>query len=220
MSNSDLYTHTRSDKIKWIITAIAFILVFAVVAGICIHLFRKDTEETAPESTTFNLNVMSIMELTDEDFEDSIPITLAQFLGNEGGEDDTPFAYIHLISYNESEEELVLFASTADLSLGILVRSKDFKKAELHKLAKSKAILQEYFFQRQYEAYLCGADTSSLIPKAYWVNMSILWLADMFGSGIDDYADFAIDAPSAVLQFDAEGTHKPSSKIMTAIAGK
>lgn len=218
MSNSDLYTHTRSDKIKWIITAIAFILVFVVVAGICIHLFRKDTEET-PESTTFNLDVMAIMELTDEDFEDSIPITLAQFLGNEGGEDDTPFAYIHLISYNESDEELVLFASTVDLSLGILVRSKDFTKEELPKLAKSKAILQEYFFQRQYEAYLCGADTSNLIPKAYWVNMSILWLGDMFGD-MDNLSDFAIDAPSAVLQFDAEGTHKPSDKIMTAITGK
>lgn len=218
MSNSDLYTHTRSDKIKWIITAIAFILVFAVVGGICIHMFRNDTKES-PESTTFNLDVMAIMELTDEEFEDSIPVTLAQFLGNEGDEEDTPFAYIHLISYNESDEELVLFASTVDLSLGILVRSKDFKKAELPKLAKSKAILQEYFFQRQYEAYLCGADTSSLIPKAYWVNMSILWLADMFGD-MDNLSDFAIDAPSAVLQFDAEGTHKPSNKIMTAITGK
>lgn len=53
--------HKKSDKIKWLFTGIAFILVFVMIIGMCLQLFGKgkwkpsewfekpDTEQTSPE---------------------------------------------------------------------------------------------------------------------------------------------------------------------------
>lgn len=58
MSNYDLNKHKKSDKIKWIITGVAFVLVFVFLAGLCMQLFGKGkikpsewfkkTEQVAP----------------------------------------------------------------------------------------------------------------------------------------------------------------------------
>ncbi len=68
MSNCDLNRHKKSDKIKWIITSIAFVLVFVFLAGLCMQLFAKDekykpsewfkkpdTEQTQPDTGNNNL---------------------------------------------------------------------------------------------------------------------------------------------------------------------
>lgn len=42
VDNTELKSHKKSDKVKWIITAIAFVLVFVFIAGLCMQLFAKD----------------------------------------------------------------------------------------------------------------------------------------------------------------------------------
>lgn len=39
---NELKRHKKSDKIKWIITGVAFVLVFVFLAGLCMQLFAKD----------------------------------------------------------------------------------------------------------------------------------------------------------------------------------
>lgn len=39
---NEFQKHKKSDKVKWVLTCIAFVLVFAVIAGICMQLFAKD----------------------------------------------------------------------------------------------------------------------------------------------------------------------------------
>ena len=59
---NELRRHKKSDKIKWIITAVCFVLLFAFMAGLCVQLFPKnekykpsqwvkkpDTEQTQPD---------------------------------------------------------------------------------------------------------------------------------------------------------------------------
>ncbi len=43
----DFENHKRSDKAKWIVTAIAFVLVFILLAGICMQLFMPDGKRPA-----------------------------------------------------------------------------------------------------------------------------------------------------------------------------
>lgn len=38
---NELNQHKRSDKIKWIITGVAFVLVFVLLAGVCLQVFGK-----------------------------------------------------------------------------------------------------------------------------------------------------------------------------------
>lgn len=46
MANFELKRHKKSDKVKWIITAVCFVLLFAFMAGLCLQLFG--TGETKP----------------------------------------------------------------------------------------------------------------------------------------------------------------------------
>jgi len=39
MSNYELNKHKAKDKIKWILTGITFLLVFAMLVGMCLQLF-------------------------------------------------------------------------------------------------------------------------------------------------------------------------------------
>lgn len=49
---NDFQRHKKSDKIKWVITGVAFILVFALIVGLCLQLFgngkQKPSEWFAP----------------------------------------------------------------------------------------------------------------------------------------------------------------------------
>lgn len=61
MSNYELRQHKKSDKIKWVLTGIAFVLVAVMLTGICLQLFgtgkqkpsewfkKPDTEQTTTE---------------------------------------------------------------------------------------------------------------------------------------------------------------------------
>ena len=51
MDNEELYYHKRGDKIKWIVTAVAFLLVFALLIGLCVAVFRPKEETDQPEQT-------------------------------------------------------------------------------------------------------------------------------------------------------------------------
>lgn len=59
---NELGRHKKSDKIKWVLTGVAFVLVFVFLVGLCMQLFAKDdkykpsewfkkpeTEQTTPE---------------------------------------------------------------------------------------------------------------------------------------------------------------------------
>ncbi len=60
MSNYELNKHKAKDKIKWVFTGIAFLLVFVMLAGMCLQIFGKgkvkpsewfkkpETEQTTP----------------------------------------------------------------------------------------------------------------------------------------------------------------------------
>ena len=41
MKRNNLQSHCKSDKIKWIFTGIAFVLIFAMIAGVCLQVFGK-----------------------------------------------------------------------------------------------------------------------------------------------------------------------------------
>ena len=63
---NDFYRHKKSDKIKWVLTGIAFVLVFVFLAGLCMQLFgndkikpanwfkKPDTEQTTPATPDEN----------------------------------------------------------------------------------------------------------------------------------------------------------------------
>lgn len=62
MSNYDLNRHKKSDKIKWVLTAICIVLLSVMVAGLCMQMFATDekykpsewfkpsTEQTQPDT--------------------------------------------------------------------------------------------------------------------------------------------------------------------------
>ena len=41
MANFELKRHKKSDKIKWVLTGVAFVLVFVMLVGMCLQLFGK-----------------------------------------------------------------------------------------------------------------------------------------------------------------------------------
>lgn len=49
-TDPDLARHKKRDAIKWIVTAVAFVLVFALLIGLCVAVFRTKDKET-PEQT-------------------------------------------------------------------------------------------------------------------------------------------------------------------------
>ena len=66
MPNNELHRHKRSDKIKWVFTAIAFILVAALLVGLFLQVFgtgkmrpsewfNQSTEEQTPEENESGL---------------------------------------------------------------------------------------------------------------------------------------------------------------------
>ena len=51
MDNEELYYHKKGDQIKWIVTAVAFLLIFALLIGLCVVVFRPKEETDQPEQT-------------------------------------------------------------------------------------------------------------------------------------------------------------------------
>lgn len=63
---NELKRHKKSDKIKWVFTGIAFVLVFVMIIGMCLQLFgtgkqkpsewfkKSETEQTTPETPDEN----------------------------------------------------------------------------------------------------------------------------------------------------------------------
>lgn len=39
---NELNRHKRNDKIKWVCTGVAFVLIFVFLVGLCMQLFAKD----------------------------------------------------------------------------------------------------------------------------------------------------------------------------------
>ncbi len=115
---SELKSHARKDKIKWIITAVAFALVFVLIGGLCFALFRTNKEESLTGDYAFDIDLNAVTELTEKDLKDSVPISLAAFIGSDTSDTDDeeePFAYIHMISYSKKYG-----ASTTDEYLKLL----------------------------------------------------------------------------------------------------
>lgn len=218
MYDYELQDHKRSDSVKWILTAVALILIFVLIGGLFYAIFHR---EKSTGEITLNVDVEAYKKLTEEDFKDSIPVTQAQFLGTEQSEEDEPFAYVHLISYDEKTEELVVIAASESLKLGIFVRAPHFPQSEVAKIMESKSILTDYFLGYEYEALLYGVDeTDEGEPISGWFNMSILWLAEYLSGSVEDPEQFIVSAPKVNLKFDTKGTFKPTDAVMNAIIGK
>ena len=60
--NNELYDHKKSDKIKWIITAVAGVLIIVILIGLIVAVFAdkkgdKDSTDTKTESSVDNVNI-------------------------------------------------------------------------------------------------------------------------------------------------------------------
>lgn len=60
--NDELRQHKTSDKIKWILTLLAFILVGVMLAGIICGWFDKEQTEELPDETNSGLLVSEVIE--------------------------------------------------------------------------------------------------------------------------------------------------------------
>lgn len=218
MYDYELQDHKRSDSVKWILTAVAFVLILVLIGGLFYAIFHKSN---STGEITLNVDVEAYKKLTEEDFKGSKPVTLSQFMGTDESEEEEPFAYVHLISYDEKSEELVVIAASETLKLGIFVRAPHFPQSEVAKIMESKSILTDYFLGYEYEALLYGADeTDDGDTISGWVNMSILWLADYLSGSVENPEEFLVPAPKVNLKFDTKGTFKPTDAVMNAIIGK
>lgn len=177
-------------------------------------------------TVTFNIDTVAMAKLTEKDFEYAIPVTLSQFMGGEGNEDEIIFAYILLISYDEATEELVVFATINPFGelplLGLFVRAQGFPADEVPNITESDNIWQDYFLGGyEYSALLCAPYSVVGLPMTgvgyinFWLYMS----ETLDLSNAADLLNILVPAPSATLHFDAPGTRCPTEKIMNILIG-
>ena len=73
MNDYELQSHKKSDKIKWILTGIAFLLVFVLLAGLILQLFGKD--ELKPSNWGKKTDIVKPDDTPDEEDEGDTVIT-------------------------------------------------------------------------------------------------------------------------------------------------
>ncbi len=209
----------KKNKVKDILTIVAFILVFFAIATLIIKVFapKEYWGRFGSETVTFDIDVDAAMTLKEEDFKDCHTVTMGDFLGST---DTSDFAYIDLISYVESTETLVVVAhciDTASLPFAIFVRAEGFPQAEVANIVKSKDIIHDYFLKYHYEAYLYMGESNNGNLSGKWGNLASVFFAQIAGVELTTVPGVA--APTADLKFDTKGTFRASDNFMKVITG-
>ena len=216
MDNEELYYHQKSDKVKWIVTAVALVLILALIAGLCVA-FIPDWNGGAKE-TTFNVNLSGYKTLTADDVKDCKTLTHTTDDGDE------ELFKLLLVSYDEQTKECVFLMGVLpedadesekieDDEAGFLcfVRAFDFEAEEV-KLLSDYQSFKRLSLEKEYVVSVNFMGNT----QGRWANVSTLFFG-LVESGSDAAL---VDAPAAKLKFKAEGTFKPSDKVMNILTGK
>ncbi len=76
MKNYELNKHKKSDKIKWILTAVAFGLLFVILAGLCMQLFGNDKIKPANWFKKTEQTTPAVPERNDEEGQKAVELVL------------------------------------------------------------------------------------------------------------------------------------------------
>ena len=215
MDNEELYNHKKSDRVKWIATAVAFVLILALVVGLCVAFIP----DWGSGETTFNVNLSAYKTLTADDVKDCKTLTRST---DEG--DEEVFKLL-LVSYDERTKECVFIMGILpedtdesekieDDEAGFLcfVKAFDFEESEVKQLGNYQAF-RRLSLEKEYVVAVNLMGES----QGRWANVSTLFFG-LVESGSNDLP--FVDAPTAQLKFDAEGTYKPSEKVMNILTGE
>ena len=215
MDNEELYNHKKSDRVKWIATAVAFVLILALVVGLCVAFIP----DWGSGETTFNVNLSSYKTLTEDDVKDCKTLTRST---DEG--DEEVFKLL-LVSYDERTKECVFIMGILpedtdesekieDDEAGFLcfVKAFDFEESEVKQLGNYQAF-RRLALNKEYVVAVNLMGES----QGRWATVSTLFFG-LVESGSNDLP--FVDAPTAQLKFDAEGTYKPSEKVMNILTGE
>lgn len=215
MDNEELYNHKKSDRVKWIATAVAFVLILALVVGLCVAFIP----DWGSGETTFNVNLSSYKTLTADDVKDCKTLTRST---DEG--DEEVFKLL-LVSYDERTKECVFImgilpedtdesGKIEDDEAGFLcfVKAFDFEESEVRQLGNYQAF-RRLSLEKEYVVAVNLMGES----QGRWATVSTLFFG-LAESGSNDLP--FVDAPTAQLKFDAEGTYKPSEKVMNILTGE
>lgn len=201
---------------KWLLIAIAAILILALGVGLCVALVRSDDDDI----TTFNTSAISMSEFTTDAVKDCKIFALSK----------NPQSYgdwrLLLLSYEERTKESVLIFGFPNEDIDESGEIEDDERggllflhiydveedevAELSSFATAVRVLCEKDFSCSQ-----GSCENSMFM---WANMG-LYLMGEVGDISDNYLPL-LKTPSAHLQFDAEGTYKPSEKVMNILTGE
>ena len=209
---------TISKTVKCVLTVIACILVLTLVVGLSVALYARRDKDI----TSFNVDVTAYKALRADDVKDCK--TLSYIKGDE--EDEVELFKLLLVSYDEHTKECVFIMGTLpedtdesgkieDDEAGFLcfVKAFDVEKNEVKQLGnyqsfKRLSLEKEYVVAVNFMGQMQGR----------WANVSTLFFSLV---GDTSGADLPlIDAPTAQLKFKAEGTFKPSEKVMKALIGE
>lgn len=206
----------RNGKAKWILTAVVIVLVLALAAGLCVALVRTDDDDV----TTFDVNPGSMKLLTADAVKDCKLLADADTDALGTGE-----IRLLLLSYDERSKECVLIMGSPygdvdesgtvddDESGGLVfLRIYDVEESEVVKIPNMSTVLSVL---REKDCAVSQFDGSMPV----WVSYGTV----LFGYVLDesfDVDDVASPAPAAHLQFDAEGTYKPSKRVMNILTGE
>lgn len=215
MDNEELYNHKKSDRVKWIATAVAFVLILALVVGLCVAFIP----DWGSGETTFNVNLSSYKTLTADDVKDCKTLTRST---DEG--DEEVFKLL-LVSYDERTKECVFIMGILpedtdesekieDDEAGFLcfVKAFDFEESEVKQLGNYQSF-RRLALNKEYVVAVNLMGES----QGRWATVSTLFFG-LAESGSNDLP--FVDAPTAHLKFDAEGTYKPSEKVMNILTGE
>lgn len=209
----------RNGKAKWILTAVVIVLVLALAAGLCVALVRTDDDDV----TTFDVNPGSMKLLTADAVKDCKLLVDADANALGTGE-----MRLLLLSYDERSKECVFIMGSPygdvdesgtvdDDESGALFffRIYDVEESEVVKISNMSTVLSVL---REKDCSVFQFD-GSMGDEAVWGNYGMVlfnFVVDKnFGAG-----DCASSAPAAHLQFDAEGTYKPSKRVMNILTGE
>ena len=214
-TDPDLARHKKSDRVKWIVTAVAFVLVFALVIGLCVAFIPHWGSDT----TTFNVTLSAYKTVKEDDVKGCKSLTYSTDAGDE------EICKLLLVSYDERTKECVLLLGVLpedtdaskkiegdEAGMLIFVRAFDVEAAELKQLGSYQAF-KRLALEKEYVVAVNLMGES----QGRWANAATL----LFGTVEEESTELSfIDAPTAQLKFKAEGTFKPSDDLMKILTGE
>ena len=190
-TDPDLARHKKSDRVKWIVTAVAFVLILALVVGLCVAFIP----DWGSGETTFNVNLSSYKTLTADDVKNCKTLTRST---DEG--DEEVFKLL-LVSYDERTKECVLLLGVLpedtdgsekieDDEAGFLcfVKAFDFEESEVKQLGNYQSF-RRLALNKEYVVAVNLMGES----QGRWANVATL----LFGTVEEESTELSfIDAPT------------------------